>query len=153
MKILLAIDDSKFSEATTQAVLKQTQAKDTEVEVLHVVEPLPVTVGDETRVYTTDMEAMRQAQLKKAEVLVAWAADVLRPAGFKVTTLVEEGDPVTKIINSAAAWKADLIVLGSHGLRGFQRLLLGSVSEGVARHAPCTVEIVRVPAEHLAKAA
>ena len=153
MKILVAIDGSKFSEATTQAVLKHTQTKDTEVALLHVVEPLPAVVGDETRVYIPDMEAMRQAQLKQAEALVAWAANLLRPAGFKVSTLVEEGDPVTKIIDRAAAWKADLIVLGSHGLKGFERLLLGSVSEGVARHAPCTVEIVRMPPERVAKAA
>ncbi len=152
MKILLAIDGSKFSEATTQAVAKHNPTN-TEVAVLHVVEPLPVAVGDETRIYITDIEAMRQAQLKRAEALVASAADVLRPAGFKVTTVVEEGHPITKIIDRAAAWKADLIVLGSHGLRGFERVLLGSVSEGVARHAPCTVEIVRVSAERMAKAA
>ncbi len=153
MKILLAIDGSKFSEATTQAVVNRTPTKDTEVSVLHVVEPLSVVVGDETRVYIPNIEEVRQAQLKRAEALVAWAADLLRPAGFKVTTLVEEGDPVTKIIDHAAAWKADLIVLGSHGLKSFERLLLGSVSEGVARHAPCTVEIVRVPAQRVAKAA
>lgn len=153
MKILLAIDGSKFSEATTQAVAKRIPAKDMEVTVLHVIEPLPVTVGDETRVYITDIEAMRQAQLKQAEAVVARAADVLRPVGFKVTTLVEEGDPVTKIIDHAAAWEADLIVVGSHGRRGLGRLLLGSVSERVARHAPCTVEIVRLPAERIAKAA
>ena len=153
MKILIAIDGSKFSEGTIQAVTKYTSTKDTEVSVLNVVEPLPVTVGDETRVYITDIEAMRQAQLKRAEALVAWAADLLRPAGFNVKTLVEEGDPVTKIIDRAAAWKADLIVVGSHGLKGFERLLLGSVSDGVARHAPCPVEIVRVPAERVAKAA
>ncbi len=153
MKILLAIDGSKFSEATTQAVLKQTQTKDTEVSVLHVVETLPAAVGDETRVYISDIEAMRQARLKQGEAVVTRAADLLRLAGFRVSTLVEEGDPVTKIIDRAAAWKADLIVLGSHGLKGFERMLLGSVSEGVARHAPCTVEIVRVPAERIAKAA
>ncbi len=153
MKILVAIDGSKFSEATMQAVANRTPTKDTEVSVLHVVEPLSVVVGDETRVYSPNIEEVRHAQLKRAETLVAGAADLLRAAGFKVTTLVEEGDPVTKIIDRAAEWGADLIVLGSHGLKGFERLLLGSVSEGVARHAPCTVEIVRAPAKRVAKAA
>jgi len=153
MRILLAIDGSRFSEATTKAVANRTPTKDTEVSVLHVVEPLSAVVGDETRVYIPDIEAVRQAQLKRAKALVAWAADLLRAADFQVTTLVEEGDPVTKIIDHAVAWKADVIVLGSRGLKGFERLLLGSVSEGVARHAPCTVEIVRTPAERIAKAA
>ncbi len=153
MKILVAIDSSEFSEPTTKAVANRTPTKDTEVSVLHVVEPLPVVVGDETRVYSPNIEEVRQAQLKRGETLVAWAADLLRAAGFKVTTLVEEGDPVTKIVDRAADWGADLIVLGSHGLKGFDRLLLGSVSEGVARQAPCTVEIVRAPAKRVAKAA
>ncbi|HTZ49653.1 MAG TPA: universal stress protein, partial [Verrucomicrobiae bacterium] len=41
-------------------------------------------------------------------------------------------------------WKADLIVMGSHGRRGFDRLILGSVSESVALHATCSVELVRI---------
>jgi nucleotide-binding universal stress UspA family protein len=100
-----------------------------------------------------DRPCVRRGQRAHTKGLVARTADVLRPAGFNVTTLVEEGHPVTKIIGHATAWKADLIVLGSHGRTGFDRLLLGSVSEGVARHAPCTVEIVRLPAERAARAA
>ena len=42
----------------------------------------------------------------------------------------------------AAAWPADDIVMGSHGRRGMNRLLLGSVSEGVVRHATCSVQVV-----------
>ena len=45
--------------------------------------------------------------------------------------------------NKAKKWGADLIVLGSHGYRGLQRFLLGSVSHAVVAHAPCSVEIVR----------
>jgi nucleotide-binding universal stress UspA family protein len=49
------------------------------------------------------------------------------------------------ILDTAAKWHADLIVIGSHGRKGLDRFLLGSVSEAVARHAPCSVQIVRVP--------
>ena len=62
-----------------------------------------------------------------------------------MTTAVEWGDPKSKIINAAEAWGADLIVLGSHGRKGLQRFLLGSVSETDMRHAHCSVEIVRLP--------
>jgi nucleotide-binding universal stress UspA family protein len=51
-----------------------------------------------------------------------------------------------EIVDRAAEWHADLIVLGSHGRHGLDRFLIGSVSEYVARHAPCSVEIVRMPA-------
>jgi hypothetical protein len=53
------------------------------------------------------------------------------------------GHPVQEIVDRAEHWGADLIVVGSHGYRGFKRLLLGSVSQAVASHAQCSVEIVR----------
>jgi nucleotide-binding universal stress UspA family protein len=62
-----------------------------------------------------------------------------------VHALVEKGDPRAVIVDHAARWNADLIVLGSHGFKGLDRLLIGSVSEAVLRHAPCSVEIVRIP--------
>jgi nucleotide-binding universal stress UspA family protein len=69
----------------------------------------------------------------------------LRASGFRVSTAVETGDTRERIIDSAERWFADLILLGSHGRRGATRFLLGSVAESVARHAPCSVEIVRAP--------
>jgi nucleotide-binding universal stress UspA family protein len=56
------------------------------------------------------------------------------------------GHPEEVIIGNAKTWEADLVVLGSHGYRGFERFLLGSVSQAVASHAPCSVEIVRTKA-------
>jgi len=70
----------------------------------------------------------------------------LRGAGFKAETAVEVGDVRERILDSASEWRADLIVLGSHGKRGLQRFLLGSVAEFVARHARCSVHIIRTPA-------
>jgi hypothetical protein len=58
--------------------------------------------------------------------------------------LLEE--PESLIVAEAGQWDADLIVLGSHGRKGFNRLLLGSVSEGVALHAGCSVDVVRATA-------
>jgi nucleotide-binding universal stress UspA family protein len=77
------------------------------------------------------------------ETLVAAVASRLRSAGFKTTTSVEEGDARERILDCATKSHPDLILLGSHGWRGFDRLLLGSVSEAIARHANCSVEIVR----------
>jgi len=51
--------------------------------------------------------------------------------------------PAGAILAAAEEWKVDLIVMGSHGRRGFDRLILGSVSESVALHAKCSVEVVR----------
>jgi nucleotide-binding universal stress UspA family protein len=61
-----------------------------------------------------------------------------------------EGECVTGtakrvIIDEAEKWKADLIVVGSHGYPAWERLLLGSVSQAVVSHAKCSVEVVRAP--------
>jgi nucleotide-binding universal stress UspA family protein len=144
MRVLLAIDDSKFSQAATQALIERSVPKDTEVRVLYVLTPIKRLMGEmETQI--GDASALEHAQLMQAKTLVEEAAQRLRAARLNVTTVVEEGDPKTRIIDYAAQWHADLIVLGSHGRRGIDRFLLGSVSEAVARHAPCSVEIVRFP--------
>jgi nucleotide-binding universal stress UspA family protein len=69
----------------------------------------------------------------------------LRSAGFDASTSVREGDPKMVILDCATEWRTDLIVVGSHGRKGLTRFVLGSVSEAVARHAHCSVEIVRIP--------
>jgi nucleotide-binding universal stress UspA family protein len=81
-------------------------------------------------------------QKKGARELVDRIAKELQRAGFQVETVVEVGDIREKIIDAATEW-AGLVVVGSHGRSGIQRLLLGSVAEFVARHATCSVEIVR----------
>jgi len=144
MKILLTIDDSKFSEAATQALIAQAQPKGTEVRVLHVIESLPAAYSGGEWGYIVDWQRVGQEQRKQAETLLTRAAKTLRDAGFTVTTAIEEGSPKSIIVDSAAKWPADLIVLGSHGRKGLDRFLLGSVSEAIARHAPCSVQIVRM---------
>lgn len=60
-------------------------------------------------------------------------------AGVPLAAVVVEGGPARAIVESAATLSADLIVLGTHGRSGFERLVLGSVTERVLRHAPCPV--------------
>ena len=87
-------------------------------------------------------EVMQQHE-KDAEHVVARAAERLGRAGLSVETVVREGDPRTVIVDEATEWRADLIVVGSHGHTGLKRLLLGSVAHAVVAHAPCSVEVVR----------
>jgi nucleotide-binding universal stress UspA family protein len=70
--------------------------------------------------------------------------EALGAKGLKATGTVENGDAKSKILEAAKNWRADLIVLGSHGRKGLEHFLMGSVSEAVARHAGCSVEIVRI---------
>ncbi len=141
MKILMGVDDSKFSEEVLRAALKQFRTENTEVRVLHVLQPIAPTPPQMAPGYAPELED----QKKPARELVERVANGLRTAGFKAEAAVEIGDIRETIIDSAAEWRADLIVVGSHGQRGIQRFLLGSVAEFVARHAKCSVEIVRTP--------
>ena len=148
MKIVLAIDGSKFSEAAAQAVITQGRPESTEIQVLHVVEPPSRLVAREMGGYDRALDAVWETETKEAQALVTKVADRLRSKGLKVTTTVEQGDPQSKIIEAASKWRANLIVVGSHGRKGLEHFLLGSVSDAVARHAGCSVEIVRIPSKH-----
>jgi nucleotide-binding universal stress UspA family protein len=139
MNILLAVDGSEFSDAAIQNLVR-TRPTDAQIRVIHVIEPFPVI---ESWVYTPDWNKMLDEQRKEAEAFVAEAAQTLRQANFSVTTAIESGNPQSVLVDTATKWPADLIVMGSHGRRGLERFLMGSVSEGVARHAPCSVLIVR----------
>jgi nucleotide-binding universal stress UspA family protein len=146
MKVLLAVDDSKFSEAATEAVIGQARPQDTKVRVLSVKEqPGHLTAGGMAG-YDPELDNELKEEVREAEALVTKTAELLRSKGFEVTSSAEWGDPKYKIIDVAEEWGADLIVLGSHGRSGLSRFLMGSVSEAVARHAHCSVTIVRIPA-------
>lgn len=143
MKILLALDISKFSEAATEALIRQMRPESTEVRVLHIVEPLLVA----PQFLQADFEGIQAAEkalMEEGKGLLREAEERLRKAGFKAQVILGEGDPRAVIMEEAKHWNADLIVLGSHGRKGLDRFLMGSVAEFVARHAHCSVLIVRM---------
>jgi nucleotide-binding universal stress UspA family protein len=142
MKILLAIDDSKFSEAAVKSLVEHFRSQGTEIRVLHVVEPVALSEPPQMAAgYYPELADL----MPPARELAERVGRSLSAAGFKVTTSVAAGDARSLILENAAEWDADLIVLGSHGRKGLQRFFLGSVSEAVAHHAPCSVYIVRIP--------
>jgi nucleotide-binding universal stress UspA family protein len=144
MKILLAIDSSDFSQAAMQSVIARPWPPNSEIKIMHVVEPPSLLMGREMSGYDPEFEMVWKALREQAKALVAKAAEKLRGAKFNISTELVEGDPKSQIIDTAKEWHADMIVLGSHGRTGLDRFLVGSVSEGVVRHAHCSVEIVRI---------
>lgn len=150
MKILLAIDDSKFSETAVDNVLKEFKPDATEVCVFTVVESLALTTPAYTfgagPVFVEDYTGILNKWRADAQNLVERTANRLQAAGFKAIAIVGEGETRTAILDRAEQWHPDLIILGSHGRHGLDRFLLGSVSEGVARHARCSVQIARAAA-------
>ena len=148
MKILLGTDGTKFSEAATQTVAATILPRNSEVLVLYAMEPLLYSTPPQMAPgYAPELAQKREEQMKEAKASVAAAVKTLQGAGFATTIRVVEADPRTAILDVAEESKTDLIVVGSHGRRGIQKFLIGSVAESVARHARCSVLIVRMPAQ------
>jgi nucleotide-binding universal stress UspA family protein len=142
MNILLATDGSPYSEAAIREVAGRTWPAGSEVKVLSVFEPPFAPTAD--ALYTSS-DYFAEAE-KKARAAVDEAVSALEARedkALKVTPEVASGSAKKVIVDVAEEWGADLIVVGSHGYPALKRLLLGSVSQALALHAPCSVEIVR----------
>ena len=149
MKILVPLDGAPCSTAAVDAVVAQFRPDATEVCLLHVVEwpkhlPMHLTMA-EGPTGADDFLESRNRAFREGHTLLAQAASRVRAAGFDTTTAVVPGSARDTIVDVARAWSPDLIVIGSHGWTGLDRLLLGSVSDAVVHHAPCSVEVVRAP--------
>jgi nucleotide-binding universal stress UspA family protein len=147
VSLLLPIDDSPFSVAAVDEVARSLRPDKMDIHVLHVLEldrMVPVALDFARGAgYGADVQAHLQTARLEAERLVGDAATRLRREGFTVTTSVQEGDPRHVIIDCASEHNCDCIILGSHGRRGVDRFLLGSVPDAVSRHAHCSVYVVR----------
>jgi nucleotide-binding universal stress UspA family protein len=152
MKILLATDGSECSMAAVRSVAGRPWTVGTQIRVISVI-PLILRFGETVPVapvyYASSdaFEAVQQELRERAEKAIASAQRVLSEAGIRPieAECLPVGDARAVILDEAENWGADLIVLGSHGYHGIDKLMLGSVSESVAMHAHCSVEVIRAP--------
>jgi nucleotide-binding universal stress UspA family protein len=144
MKILLATDGSECSIAAARNVAQRPWPPGTAFRILSVVEP-SAPLFRPPYFSAEMMEELRGKDMQRAQQAIASAETILGEAGIQSssTIAVPAATPKELILSEAAEWVADLIVVGSHGRRGINRFLLGSVSEAVALHANCSVEIIR----------
>jgi nucleotide-binding universal stress UspA family protein len=135
--ILLPIDGSDAADAAVEHAADLARTYDATVHVFSAVEPIPSAEAD----VATILETMQA----DAERIVGDVADRLRDAGVDATTDVRTGSAYRTIIAYAEEPGVDLIVMGTHGRSGVGRVLLGSVTEKVVRHADVPVMTVRQP--------
>lgn len=134
--ILCPYDGSEFSRRALEHATALGRFYGAGLTLLHVYTGAPI--GPEADQLTRDKALFPQERKR----IVAWLADIgapARAAGVAVDARVVEGAPAAEILRVARGEAADLVVLGTHGRSGFDRLLLGSVTEKVLRHAPCPV--------------
>ena len=151
MKILLATDGAKQSNAAVD-MLKRLVINDGDhiylVSVVDLAVPLAVDIYGGYLPDTTEYE--NAAKENATKVLSDAADEVKQQLSDKkvgISTDLLFGSPESRIVEMADEIKPDLIVVGTHGYSGWERLLLGSVSDAVVHHAPCSVMVVRCPAE------
>jgi nucleotide-binding universal stress UspA family protein len=141
-RILLATDSSEEAELAALRAVELADATDSELHVVHVgVVPIflksyPGTLGYERRLYE-EIEEMSRELLRKQ----SWRVKVA--GGTVAGTHLRMGAVDLEIVALAEELGADLIVMGSRGLGGLRRALMGSVSDSVVRHAHCPVLVVR----------
>jgi len=150
MRILLTTDGTDFSLAAAHSVVTRPWPAGTVFRILSaeelVVVESPMAASSLSAIYPATLleELMADAHSRAVSAAEGTRA-IFKQAG--VTALDEQmiptGDPRAVILDAARAWPADLIVLGSHGRRGLDRFLMGSVAESVAIHAHCSVEVIR----------
>lgn len=147
MKILLATDGSESGQATVDFLAAFPFPPDLEIKVVTVIasvlhdEEFLGLSEDKRRQFD---EAQKGAE-REARQLLADEAGRLNEAGRAATTELRHGNPAEEIIRAADEFNADIIAVGSHGLSGIRRFLLGSVSDHVLESAHCSVLIVRKP--------
>ncbi len=134
-RILLATDGSELSAAAIRAEASRAWPNGSTARVISIPEP-----------FLALNHRLNTSALKDARKYADAGADALFNADLKATAQVPFPDSSNgrEIVKEAERWHADLIVMGSHGRRGFDRWHMGSVSEYVALHAPCSVEVIRM---------
>lgn len=151
MKVLLAVDGAPCSRRAVEFVAERAWHNDDTFTLVGVVEPIPKSLGyaDHER-EEREREKMVTAALDEINQACAGGKEIISSAhpDNAVEARVVHGHTVEEIIKCAHELEADLIVLGSHGRTGFQKLLMGSVAERVLKEATCPVEIVKTKEHH-----
>ena len=143
-KVMMAIDSAGLSDLVPAALSKQVIPAETELLVVEVVEPLLYTAPPEMSPGYQPETAARRKEIKiKAKGVLDSAVKVLRNAGFKAEARVVENEIKQGILETAAEWGADLLVVTSHSRQGVAKFFHRSVARAIVHEAPCSVLVLK----------
>jgi nucleotide-binding universal stress UspA family protein len=143
-RILAGVDGSAHGESALRHAAGLAKALGAALRIVHVVDMGLLPLGPELGLELRQVIAARRAA---GEKVLAAAAEAVRATGIAAETrLVETATPTQQpaatLVEEAASWPADVLVLGARGHRGVERLLLGSMADGVARRSAIPVLLV-----------
>lgn len=134
MKVLVAVSDPLFGEELFRIISQHQWSSASEFKVISVIES-----PDNSSVELAD-------EFEYSKKLVDAFSGRLQAVfpEVNVSKVIYRGKPADEILKTAAEWKADMVFIGSHGKSGFERAILGSVSNAVVTRCPCSVAVVRL---------
>ncbi|MBA3354141.1 MAG: universal stress protein [Blastocatellia bacterium] len=151
MRILFATDGTKQSDTAAEMLRRFALSDGDEIKIVSVVDMAVPMAIDLYGGYLPDTSELEKTARENAVKVLARTEQLIKShfegRNLAVSSEVLFGSPESRIVETAEAIRPDIIVLGSHGYSRWERLLLGSVSDSVVHHAPCSVLIVRTPAE------
>lgn len=137
LKVLVAIDASEISATVIKRSGQFARVTNCDLTILNVVEPLDASYA---MLPETEYGLKKKAEARE---IVRKAQETLKHYGVECQTQIELGPVGPAIVRVAEEGNFDVIFVGSRGLGGFKRMLLGSVADDVIRHAHCAVTVVR----------
>lgn len=143
MKVLIGVDDSAHAETTLEFVRRMPWPEGTAMIVVSSVQMPFAAYTEAYAPVAVDVGAWLDALTKLHQDVATRGARKLADAGLRAQERVLQGDPREALLEEAKKERADLIVVGSHGRTGIDKLLMGSVATHVVTHSPCSVLVVR----------
>lgn len=141
--VIVCTDGSKHARAALEFALSLRLPSTVRFTVTTVVPPLPIDAGRTPEGLSAISDKVRASLTQQAHATAAEEASRIRDDGFSVHIRVSHGGIAPDLVNLAGQEHADLVVLGSRGLTGATRYLMGSVSDSVVKYAPCSVLVHR----------
>jgi len=145
--ILVAVDDSETSKQALDEAILLAKFHEAELEIVHAVdESLMQTVSAHGAALANTTEPLQKVMTDNAQAVLDQAKQAAAAMGVTAETrllMSQDMSIIDQIVDTVEKIQADLLIMGSHGRRGFRRLLLGSVAEEVVRKVSISTLIVR----------
>lgn len=138
-KILIPTDGSDYSVRAAEYGVSVAKMLGAEITVVYVID----TVVLDQAAKVTEREIMERELKGDGERYLRYVVGVAEHEGVKASSFLAKGRPYEQIVHLAKGLKVDLIVMGTYGRRGAERILIGSVAERVIEYASCPVLVVR----------
>jgi len=137
--ILIPIDGSDYSMRAAEYGISIAKMLDAQIMVVYIMDQI---VLDQIS-KVTDREDVERDLKKDGQQYINYVLSVAQKEGVKAASLLVKGRPFEQIVHLAKGLSMDLIVMGTYGLRGAERILIGSVAEKVIEYSPCPVIVVK----------